>query len=79
MTNAASNQLAMSVADFCTFHSISKPTFYEMIKRGLGPKIMKVGARTLISTEAAAEWRRKMEDGAELMKPRNSHSRARYS
>ena len=57
----------------------TKPTFYEMIKRGLGPKIMKVGARTLISTEAAAEWRRKMEDGAELMKPRNSHSRARYS
>ena len=79
MTNAASNQLAMSVADFCTFHSISKPTFYVMIKRGFGPTIMKVGARTLISTEAAAEWRRKMEDGAELMKPRNSHSRARYS
>ena len=78
MTNAASNQLAMSVADFCTFHSISKPTFYVMIKRGFGPTIMKVGARTLISTEAAAEWRRKMEDGAELMKPRNSHSRARY-
>lgn len=79
MTDATWNQLAMSVADFCMFHSITKPTFYEMIKRGLGPKIMKVGARTLISTEAAAEWRRKMEDGAELMKPRNSHSRARYS
>ena len=78
MTNAASNQLAMSVADFCTFHSISKPTFYVMIKRGFGPTIMKVGARTLISTEAAAEWRRKMEDGAELMKPRKPNSWTRH-
>ncbi len=78
MTTSTSNQLAMSVAEFCIRHSITKPTFYEMFKRGLGPKIMKVGARTLISMEAAAEWRRRMEDGAELMKPRTSRSFSRY-
>lgn len=79
MTNAISNQLALSVADFCALHSITKPTFYEMIKRGLGPRIMKVGTRTLISIEAAAEWRRQMEQGAELIAPRTRASRRRSS
>ena len=36
-----------------------------MQRQGLTPKTMKVGARTLISMEAAAEWRRQCEATAD--------------
>lgn len=58
--------LAFSVAEFCEKHRITKPHLYELFKRGTGPRIMKVGRRTLISIEAAADWRRQMEQGAQL-------------
>ncbi len=53
---------ANSVDEFCRSHRISRYTFYNLLKEGRGPSIMKVGARTLISSEAAAAWRRRMED-----------------
>jgi hypothetical protein len=52
---------ASTVDEFCHSHRISRGTFYNLLKAGHGPSIMKVGARTLISAEAAADWRRKME------------------
>ena len=52
---------ASTVDEFCHSHRISRGTFYNLLKAGHGPSIMKVGARTLISAEAAANWRRKME------------------
>lgn len=52
---------ALSVSEFCAQHRISKGSFYNLLKAGLGPVIMKVGARTLVSAEAAEAWRRKME------------------
>lgn len=50
-----------SVAEFCRAHSISRGTFYALLKEGRGPTISKVGRRTLISAEAAEAWRRRME------------------
>ena len=50
-----------SVAEFCHQHGISRGTFYKLAKQGLGPKTAKIGRRTLISTEAAEQWRRRME------------------
>ncbi|AUL48472.1 hypothetical protein BTL55_17025 [Bordetella trematum] len=50
-----------TVAQFCDQHNTSRSFFYELIKQGKGPRLMKVGRRTLISAEAAAEWRRSME------------------
>jgi hypothetical protein len=44
--------------------------FYNLLKRGDGPAIMKVGRRTLISAEAAAEWRRRMEASADAQMAR---------
>ncbi|WP_212566890.1 hypothetical protein [Aromatoleum tolulyticum] len=44
--------------------------FYKLMKSGHGPRIMKVGTRTLISVEAAADWRRQMEEGATVMPSR---------
>ena len=52
---------AFSVAEFCREHGISRGLFYQLLKDGQGPKTMKLGRRTLISHEAAAEWRRRME------------------
>jgi hypothetical protein len=49
--------LGFSVAAFCEAHNISIGHFYALKKRGLAPRVMKVGTRTLISDEEAARWR----------------------
>ena len=50
-----------SVAEFCHQHGISRGTFYKLLGEGRGPKAVKIGRRTLISSEAAEEWRHRME------------------
>jgi predicted DNA-binding transcriptional regulator AlpA len=52
---------AYSVLEFCKAHGISRAHLYNLLKRGEGPTVMKVGKRTLVSDEAAAAWRRHME------------------
>lgn len=52
---------AYTVTDFCADHYISRSFLYELIKDGRAPRLMKIGRRTLISAEAAAEWRKRME------------------
>jgi hypothetical protein len=53
---------AHSVAEFCDEHCISRAFFYLLRRRGDAPRMMKVGRRTLISTQAAEDWRRAMEE-----------------
>lgn len=53
--------MMISVSDFCRAHGISRAMFYKLTKEGRGPRTAKVGRRTLISQEAAEEWRREME------------------
>jgi hypothetical protein len=48
---------AFSVDEFCEAHRISRAFFYLLQKERRGPRTLKVGRRTLISAEAAAEWR----------------------
>ena len=50
-----------SIRTFCIAHSISEDMFFKLQRQGLAPRTMRVGARTLISVEAAAEWRRERE------------------
>jgi len=52
---------AISVADFCKSHGISRALFYLLLKDGRAPVVMKINRRTLISAEAAAAWRKRME------------------
>lgn len=54
-----------SIKNFCLAHGISRATFYNLVKRQLTPRLMKVGKRTLISAEAAADWRVRMENNAQ--------------
>jgi hypothetical protein len=60
-SDVAEPALAFSIAEFCSLHRISRPYFYKIRNRGLGPKVMVVGGRTLISVEAATAWRRERE------------------
>lgn len=52
---------SFSIKEFCELHAISRSFFYLLRDKGEAPRLMKVGRRTLISAEAAAEWRRNME------------------
>jgi len=55
----------MSIREFCAQHGgISEDLFFKMQREGWGPTVMKVGSRTLISHEAAADWRRAREQAA---------------
>lgn len=51
-----------SVQDFCDEHGISRNHLYTLWARGEGPVAMRVGRRRLITIEAAAAWRRRMEE-----------------
>jgi len=47
-----------NIEEFCKAHGgLSESMFHKLCREGRGPAIMKVGARTLISAEAAAAWR----------------------
>jgi hypothetical protein len=53
------------VSSFCESHKISRSFLYKLIAEGHGPRLLKLGRRTLISSEAATEWRARMEkDGS---------------
>lgn len=58
---AVLNRGAFSVESFAQANDLSVRTVFEEIKAGRLKK-MKVGRRTLISVEAAVDWRRRIEE-----------------
>lgn len=50
-----------SVREFCKAHGISRAFFYKLHQQGKAPPICKIGSRSLISADAAGEWRRGIE------------------
>ena len=56
---------AYTVDGFCDAHGFGRSLFYKLQCANKGPRTFKAGRRTLISVEAAAEWRRRMENEAE--------------
>ena len=52
---------AFTVAEFCEAHRISRALFYLLLRENNGPRLLKAGRRTLVTVDAAAEWRQKME------------------
>lgn len=54
-------QVVFDVRTFCAVHKISRSFFYKLLAEGRGPRLLKLGKRTLVSAEAAAEWRARME------------------
>jgi hypothetical protein len=66
----------MSIREFCRLHGISEDQFFKMAREKWGPRTMKVGARTLVSHEAAAEWRRAREVAAKEAAPKKAAAKA---
>ena len=58
---AAPERAAAGVSEFCEQHGISRAMLYGLWRAGKGPVFFKAGKRTLISREAAEDWRRRME------------------
>lgn len=52
---------AYDIATFCARHAISRSTFYNLCSAGRGPRLLRLGARVLITVEAARAWRVRME------------------
>lgn len=50
---------ALTVRRFCELHAIGRTTFYEEVKAGR-LRTRKVGARTLVLSEDAEDWRRRL-------------------
>jgi hypothetical protein len=63
--NLNSEKFAFSVDEFCRSHGVSRATLYNEWAAGRGPRRMKVGQRTLISLEAASDWRKEAEEAAQ--------------
>jgi predicted DNA-binding transcriptional regulator AlpA len=55
----------ISIKQFCADHGISRSFFYKLLQQGQGPRVTKLGTRSLVSAEAATAWRARMECGAE--------------
>jgi predicted DNA-binding transcriptional regulator AlpA len=55
-------ETSYSVIQFCKDQNMSRGMFYKILKKGLGPKIMKIGRLTRISSSAITEWRKYMEE-----------------
>jgi hypothetical protein len=57
---------AYTIAEFCEAHRVSRSKLYQLWDAGVGPRIMRVGKKVIISSEAAADWRRAREtEGAQ--------------
>ena len=52
---------AFSITEFCRRNRISVQLFYKLKPHGLMPPTFRLGARVLISREAAVVWRRERE------------------
>jgi hypothetical protein len=50
-------RLAFNIPEFCEAFRISPDFYFKLKRQRQGPVEMKVGKRTLISLEAADEWR----------------------
>lgn len=64
---------AFDVDEFCRRNRISRGTFYNLRKRRKGPRVMKVGSRTIVTPEAEDDWRRDMEEDAAEPQSQPSH------
>lgn len=62
ITQSPITKLTYTIPQFCDSHNLSRTHFYALLKEGKGPRLMKVGRRSLISAESAAAWRKRMED-----------------
>jgi excisionase family DNA binding protein len=47
---------AYTVQEFCEAFRLSHATFYNLVRRGEGPRLLRVGRKVLVSTDAIADF-----------------------
>ena len=55
---------AYTVNSFCRAHETSRTELYKLWRAGKGPRYFLIGKHRRITDEAAADWRREMENAA---------------
>jgi len=55
--DTAERSAMSSVDEFCGRNGISRSFFYKLCSQGLGPRVVKLGTRTLITSEDEIQWR----------------------
>jgi hypothetical protein len=55
---------AFTIEEFCAAHRLSPSMYFKLKAAGEGPREMHVGARRMISAEAASRWRAEREAAA---------------
>jgi hypothetical protein len=58
---ARNDRACFTVAEFCDAHRISRAKLYQLWKAGIGPRVLRIGSKVIITCEAAADWRRERE------------------
>lgn len=58
-------RVSFTIEEFCARHRLSRSTYYDLRKRGLGPQEMKSGRWTRISRASEDVWLAKMEAGGQ--------------
>jgi hypothetical protein len=52
---------AYTISEFCAAYRLSRSKLYQLWTAGIGPRFFRVGAKILISNDAAVDWRRERE------------------
>jgi hypothetical protein len=52
---------AFTVDEFCSRYRVARPTLYRFWRAGLGPTSYVIGAKRMISRDAADRWVRELE------------------
>jgi hypothetical protein len=60
-SQAPAGDVSKTIDQFCTAEQMSRPQYFKMRQRGLGPSEVRDGRFIRISPEAHAEWRRARE------------------
>jgi excisionase family DNA binding protein len=56
MTASNAEKRALSILDTAELIGISRSTLYELIKEGRGPRVVKIGCRSLILADDRESW-----------------------
>jgi predicted DNA-binding transcriptional regulator AlpA len=57
MDSFPAKRFGYSIPNFCKTHGFSVAHFYALKKQGIAPRVMKLGARSIITDEEATRWR----------------------